>query len=273
MKPATILAVIADLQIGGTTALAPPKYVVNVLDPKKAQVMQHNRLQAWLWSCWTDYWDYVKELAGLRGRHRKHRIGVVCVGEALEGLHHGSVELIGKKSDQRQVAIDVLQPIADMADFFYGVEPTEVHGGPDNEDEATLYKCIGATDFANNLMLRIDGKLHDFCYHGRVGGRSWTSAAAGIATETIIDCVESGIAVPDFVWSAHHHRIDDSGDTRPTTRAISVPSWQLRTQHGKKVTGHRVRSDIGGYIVNNGILDSSKCRYKAQPDGRRVVEP
>jgi hypothetical protein len=65
--------------------------------------------------------------------------------------------------------------------------------------------------------------------------------------------------------------IDDSGNKLPGTRAISLPSWQLKTSFGWRAAGNTVRSDIGGYIVVDGLLDDSKSRYKGQPDQRKII--
>ncbi len=272
MKPHTILAVIGDTQIGGSTALAPPKFTIHNRDTNEAQVVEHNRLQAWLWSCWLDYWQYVRELAGLRGRHRKHRIAVVHLGDAMEGNHHGSVQLIAEDEDQYQLALDILQPVADMADVFYGILGTEAHGGPADGREASLYKELSTAEYGYHLMLRVDGKLHDFAHHGRVGRRPYTSQAAAIATEVVMDCAATGAPIPDYIWRGHNHTIDDSGYKIEGTRCICTPSWQLKTVLGHRVSANRVRSDIGGFVVNGGEVDGSRARYRAQPDGRRIIE-
>jgi len=228
--------------------------------------------QEWLWDCWVDYWNYIKKLAGLRGTSRKHRIIVVHVGDVIDGNHHGTKQIIQDVGDQMLVALDIMQPIRDMADAFYGVIGTEAHAGPEGENEVQLYKTLEADEYGQNLMLNIDGKLHDFAHHGRVGGRPWTSAAASMGVEVMIDCAKFGIRPPDYIWRAHNHKIDDSGDKLEDTRVICLPSWQLKTAHIHRLSANQVRSDIGGYIVNGGLVDNSRNRYKGQPNGRRIIE-
>ena len=268
----TIFVVFGDTQIGSSTALAPPKFTIHNNDPKETQVVDYNRLQKWLWSNWINFWDYVGVLAGIRGRHRINRIVVAHMGDVIDGNHHDTKQIIQDVNDQALVALDVLRPIFDMADASFGILGTESHAGAGCEDEVSLYKELGATDYGHVLNLEIDGKLHDLAHHGRVGTRPWTSSAAAIAVEVCLDCGNQGTPFPDYIWRAHHHVIDDSGLKIPGTRCLTIPSWQLKTGFGYRVSANKTRSDIGGFIVNGGVLDDSRSRYKAQPDGRKVIK-
>jgi len=220
---------------------------------------------------WVDFWDYVRVLAGVRGRHRKNRIVVAHMGDVIDGNHHGTKQIIQDVNDQYLVALDVLRPIFDMADASFGILGTEAHAGSAGENEVSLYRELQATDYGQVLNLEIDGKLHDLAHHGRVGSRPWTSSAAAIAVEVCLDCGIQGIPFPDYIWRAHRHIIDDSGLKVPGTRCLTTPSWQLFTSFVYGVAPNTRRSDIGGFIVDGGVLDDSRCRYKAQPDARKVI--
>jgi hypothetical protein len=263
--------VFGDTHIGSSTALAPPKFTIHNTDKREVQVVNHNPLQEWLWSNWVDLWDYVKVLAGVRGRHRKNRIVVAHMGDVIDGNHHDTKQIIQDVNDQYLVALDILRPIFDMADASFGIIGTEAHAGNGGEGDLSIYRELGATDYGQVLNLEIDGKLHDLAHHGRVGGRPWTSAAASIAVEVCLDCGNQGIPFPDYIWRGHSHIIDDSGLKVPYTRCITLPSWQLKTTFGYRVASNRPRSDIGGFIVNGGVLDDTKSRYEGQPDKRKVI--
>jgi len=86
-----------------------------------------------------------------------------------------------------------------------------------------------------------------------------------------MDYASQNMPLPNYIWRGHRHVIDDSGNKLPGTRAISLPSWQLKTSFGWRASANTVRSDIGGYIVVDGLLDDSKARYKGQPDQRRII--
>lgn len=273
-KAKTILAIVCDTQIGSSTALAPPEFKIHNQNTDEEQLVHHNKLQSWIWGNWVDYWDYVKYLAEWTSkRKRKHRIITVHVGDVIDGNHHGTLQIIQDVGDQVIVAMDILQPIIDMSDAFFGVIGTEAHAGNSGSDEISIYKNLGVTEYGQNIMLEVDGKLHDFAHHGRTGQRPWTSAAASIGVEVMLDCGQQGIPYPDYIWRGHKHNIDDSGDRLEGTRVICLPSWQLKTSFAHRLVANRTRSDIGGYIVNGGLVDNSRSRYKGQPDQRRIIKP
>jgi len=268
----TILAIIGDTHIGGSTAIAPPTFEIHNEDTNEAQIVHHNKIQAWLWNNWLEYWEYVKTLAGVRGKHRKNRIVVVHMGDIIDGNHHGTMQIIQDVGDQMLIALDVLQTVFDMADLSYGILGTELHAGKSNGQEVAIYKSLGATDYNQHLALEVDDKIHDFVHHRRAGLRPWTSAAAGIVTEVVNSYAQAGMQSPHFIWGAHNHVIDDSGNKHRRGRAIIIPSWQLRTTYGYRVSSNSLLTDIGGYIVNNGVVDDSRSRYLAEPDSIKVTK-
>jgi len=262
----TVLAIISDSHVGSSTALAPLEFNVHSRNDFEVQVTKANKLQRWLYECWTDYWDHVFKLA------KKKRLIVVHCGDLVDGVHHGSLQVMNEVEDQAEAFLELMLPIVAKADGFYGILGTgPSHAGMDNSTEAQLYRELGATEFGQNLTLDVDGVIHDFAHHGRAGTRPWTSYAANLATEVVYDYASQGLPIPNFIWRGHRHVIDDSGNKLPGTRAISLPSWQLKTSFGWRAAGNTVRSDIGGYIVVDGLLDDSKSRYKGQPDQRKII--
>lgn len=267
MTHKTITAIIGDLHIGSTTALSPEKFLIHGREQREAQVVSANLMGRWLYECWTEYWSYVRQLVG-----KKNRLIVVCMGDVIDGNHHGSPQLVQEIGDQVQIALDLLQPIADRAEGFYGVLGTGAHAGQVGSNEVEIYKALGAAEYGQQLTIEIDGRVHDFAHHGRAGRRPWTSAGAGLGAEVMIDYAAQGMKPPDYIWRAHNHIIDDSGLKLPGTRVICTPSWQLKTEYGWKVSANTVRSDIGGFIMDGDRLDDTRARYHAQPDGRRVIK-
>ena len=268
----TILVIFGDTQIGSSTALAPPTFTIHNLNTLEEQIVSYNRLQQWLWGNWIDLWDYVKFLTYEGHKRRKNKLVVMHMGDVIDGNHHGTLQIIQDVADQAQVAMDILTPIVDMCDDFFGIIGTEAHAGQSGSNEVDIYKALGARDYGQNLMLEVDGKLHDFAHHGRTGSKPWTSTAASIGVEVMLDCGRAGIPYPDYVWRGHKHNIDDSGNKLEGTRVICLPSWQLKTNWTYSVVANRVRSDIGAYIVNGGLVDESRSRYKGQPDDRKVIK-
>lgn len=262
----SVLAVISDTHVGSSTALAPLEFNVHSRNDFEVQVTKANKLQKWLYECWTDYWDYVFKLA------KKKRLIVVHVGDLIDGVHHNSLQVMNEVTDQAEAFLELMLPIVAKADAFYGILGTAPsHAGQENSTEAQLYRDLGAIEFGQTLTLDIDGTIHDFAHHGRAGSRPWTSGAANLATEVIMDYAAQGLPMPNYIWRGHNHRIDDSGNKLYGTRSIALPSWQLKTTYGWRVSANTTRSDIGGYIVVDGLLDDSKSRYKGQPDQRKII--
>ena len=266
----TITAIIGDLHIGGSTALAPPTFQIHTRSPKETQTVTHSPLQAWVWECWTDYWGYVRKLIG--GKRKTNRLVVVCMGDVIEGIHHNTPQVMNEKVDQIKAAIDVLTPVRDMADAFYGILGTGTHAGVAATDETGIYEALSATEFGQQLSVSLDGYIHDFAHHpGGAARKYWTSTAVNIGAEVMLDYASVGMRPPAYVWRGHNHVIDDSGLRLPTTRTIFTPSFQLKTEYGYKVASNRMRSDIGGFIMDSDRLDDTHCRYEGQPDGRRII--
>jgi hypothetical protein len=84
----TVLAIISDTHVGSSTALAPLEFTVHGRSEVEAQTTGANKLQRWLYECWQDYWDHVFKLA------KKKRLIVVHCGDLVDGLHHGSLQVI-----------------------------------------------------------------------------------------------------------------------------------------------------------------------------------
>lgn len=261
----SLLVIISDTHIGSSTALATPEFIVYNRHSLEEQVVHANSLQRWLWECWLDFWSYVYELQG-KGKNAKRLIVVHC-GDVIDGIYNGNAQQMSEVADQVKLATDILQPIVNRANAFFGVYGTGIHAGAGNVSEAEIYERLGAQDYGHQLTLEVDGYIHSFHHHGRAGARPWTSSAAGLASEVMIDYAQRGQKPPNFIWTGHKHIVDDSGMKFQETRAISLPSWQLKSSYGWKVAGNTVRSDIGGLIVLDGyIVDSSHARYMGQAD-------
>ena len=269
MKPA-IIAIVSDTHIGSTTALCLPEwsYDSGNIDENGEKIeasYKASKEQNWIYDNWLDFWAYVKKLAG-----KEYRIIAVHVGDVVEGDHHHTTQAIPNVEDQESLAVEILRPVANF-DGLYIIRGTSAHAGDMARSEVRVAKELGAKQCVFELLLSVNGIVMDFAHHGRVGRRDWTSAAAGIAAEAALEAAKSGTKPPRYVFRGHNHLVDDSGEKMPGTRAIALPSWQLRTEYGYRVSPGK-RSDIGGVIVMpDGSLDLSKLRYFAAPGQRRII--
>lgn len=266
-KPGTIVLVVSDTHIGGTTALSLPKFTTD-----EGQEITATKAQEWLYSNWQDLLEYTKQRAGIVGRKRTHRLVLVHLGDVVDGLHHGTPQALPNLTDQEVMACDLLRPLVALADGgYYQIRGTEAHAGAAGQSEVRIAKELGARACEWELDLDVDGVLYNLAHHGRAGGRDWTSSTAGVAAELILDRAITGRAIPQFVLRGHRHTIDDSGGKLATTRAISCPAWQLKTAFAHKVAAGR-RSDIGGLLFDGLNVDFSKARYVAAPGGVRTIK-
>jgi len=211
-------------------------------------------------------WEYVKFLAGVRGKHRTHRIVTIHCGDIVEGVHHEMVQMLTNPQDQIDMASEILTQIANLSDGgVYATHGTPTHAGAIYGAESAVANRCGFRALDSEIHLDIDGVIVWAFHHGAAGKRDWSSASARVATEARLYAQDLKEPTPHYVFSGHHHIIDDSG-IKLKTRALTCPSWQLKTTFGHKVASGR-RSDIGGLIIlPGGQLDESRARYEAAPD-------
>lgn len=261
----TVVLVISDTHVGGSTAIAPPKFEIHTGRKDETQLVEASKAQQWLWTCFTDLAEYAKQLAGVRGKTRKHRLVFIHLGDVVEGIHHGSVQLMNEIQDQISAACDLLRPITSLADVSYLTYGTGAHNGGAAEAEVSIGQELGMRH-GWEFSLNIDGVTLDITHHGRAGQRDWTGSAAGLAVEVARDYQKCNLPAPRYILRGHVHKIDDSGWKLPDTRALMLPSWQLRTVHGYKVAANSKRADVGGLIIdtaNPASPDGSRLRYEA----------
>ena len=271
----SIVALISDTHLGGLVSLSLPTWECDTGEVHEdgtpiMQTYTATLAQNWIYQCWTDYWDYVRQLCG-----KKHRLIAIHLGDIIEGNHHHTVQAMPNVGDQVGMAIEILKPIANLCSKTKGkmffIRGTEAHAGEGAQSEAGIAAALGCQSTWENIF-DIDGLIIDVAHHGRAGRRDWTSAAASMATEAIMDAATDRPPRPQpaYVFRGHNHICDDSGLKIAGTRAIAMPSWTLRGAFGYRMAaGHR--SDIGGVIIlPDGSLDLSKLRYFAAPGQRRI---
>jgi hypothetical protein len=271
-KPGTVVAIVSDTHIPSTTGLCLPEWTIKGAKSDESVLVKSSIAGSWMYQNWCEYWEYIRHLAGVVGPSRKHRIVTIHVGDILEGVHHDTKQImLLDEGDQIDMAAAIMTDVANLSDGgVFGCHGTPAHAGEIYQSERTVAQRAGFKMFEPELHLDIDGLIVWAFHHGAAGKRDWASAAARVATEARLYAQDLGEPPPDYVFSGHHHIIDDSG-FKLKTRAITCPSWQLKTSFGRKVASNR-RSDIGGFIIlPGGQLDESRARYGAAPDAPRLV--
>ena len=242
-----IVAVVADLHINSTLGLMPKVFVRDDGESVWASHLQNEVFRAWL-----SYWADVKKQV----RAHKATLYVVINGDVCEGFHHGTTQLITHNpADQFKLAIDVLEPVARMADRLFIVRGTSSHAGTAAHWEEVIADDLGAvpdevTGTASwwHLPMDVNGVLMHFSHHRRQNTLPWTSGGAAnrLAAETVYEYARSGDRLPDVVVRSHGHIFDESSRIHPV-KVIFSPAWQLKTEFSHRIAPDRMPA-IGGLI-------------------------
>lgn len=243
-----------------------PQWQMRGANPDEDVPIEATKAQKWIYEKWQDYWEYVKFI-----KSRHHRLIVFFMGDITDGVHHQTVQALPNVSDQEELAVEVLKPIASLAEVVYVCQGTEAHVGGNGTSERRVCHELGIK-LRQAWLVNVDGVVYDVAHHGRAGKRDWTSSAAAMATEARLEALKHGDPIPRYVFRGHNHVIDDSGEKVEGTRAIATPSWQLPTAFGHRVAAHKT-ADIGGIIVHpNGFVDFRRARYSGAPGQRTLTK-
>lgn len=245
-----VLAVVSDVHAGSTVAVCPDEGVR--LDdggrytPSKAQL--------WLWQCWNDYWRAVAQTV----KREKAELYVVYNGDATEGDHHGSGQIISKNPEAQlyvtQRVFGLPKALGPVRQFM--VRGTEAHVGPSGASEEALGRWLGAERDPETktwswwrLRLVLHRSLVDCLHHGRAGQRPWTeqNIVALLANQIFLEHARRGERAPDLAIRSHMHKHADSYHACPT-RVVQTASFQLKTAYVHKVAPESL-ADVGGIIV------------------------
>lgn len=282
----TSIFVVSDLHIGSTVGLS-----VESFTRDDGEVVRRSPVQDWLMRCWQDYWDTV-----IHKSTGNQRI-LVINGDVVDGAgHHGTNQSVSySPADELRHAIDLLSPVRNLVDMCFVVRGTESHVGTASSQEEAVAReldCVmdGHRHTWDYLPLHIDDVLMHFVHHGRVGtsltGRN--NAASKLASEHYYRAKQLGRKPADLIVLGHHHGFADSGITYDT-RVVQLPSWQFKTNYGKRLFADANNiPDIGGLLLNTSggsytldwvgrnryiVEEKPVCTVVTDPLSRLTVKP
>jgi len=250
-KPIKAILTVADIHAGSVRALLPPGFVT----VNENEIVQ-NRMQQELWEQWEDFNRWVEETMNGDG------FALVINGDAVEGVHHKTTEIISSDSgDHLKAAIEILEPLARKAEAVFVVAGTECHT---HNQEQTLAKVLRAKP---DLYAGVDAKgeprswAHqrltiDFnglrlVWRHHIGtsirrGLAATQLSINLAEEQL-EAVNNGEIMPNVVCCAHRHVF---GSYENDNGIIIVsPPWQGLTRFGHKVVSQS-RTKSGGFLLD-----------------------
>lgn len=250
--PNATLAVVSDLHCGSTIGLCGPEPVA--FDDGGSYTPSPQ--QGWLWEHWCAFWERV-------GRERGKWLGVLINGDAVDGDHHGTWQLVSRDpAVQLWILRRVCEPIVALKpDAIIIVRGTEAHVGKSGGSEEAFARSLKAqrcrvvrdptTDMYSHWHFVGDvcGHLIDATHHGRIGQRPWTeqNAVLNLAAQVFYEHARNGVPAPTLAIRSHFHRWGDSYQAHPV-RVIQTPAWQLATSYAHRVVPESL-ADIGGVLI------------------------
>lgn len=220
--PPPLVLWVGDLHVGGTTAVAP-----------KAEC--RNAEMERLLKLWQSFIDRAK--AAAKGRALCLMLG----GDLVDGHHHNSMQVWGRYKDQRDAAITLLQPLANIASVVMAVKGTEAHAGADGEDDQTVAEALGAKSVPYNWAIELGGKRIFWSHHGVAVPRDpWNISNGLYAMAKRL----SQWDVPPDIAIFHHVHQTPMPVTAYGVTVTTVGCWQSSTAYGYKFRTEKP-TDIG----------------------------
>jgi hypothetical protein len=255
MKSIRTLVVVSDLHAGSRLGLAPAQIKLDdggYYVPSKEQQV----LKSW----WDEFWtEFVpRETKG-------EPYEVVCNGDAVEGVPHGSVAHVSAIMDEHcHAAVDLLRPVvaASQCSGYWHIRGTEAHVGKSAELEERVARELNAKKSKTGqharweLWKKLGPHLIHFLHHvGTTGSAAHEASAVNAElTALLTESARWGERAPDALVRSHRHRAIEVRVPGPKgwRFACVTPAWQLRTPFAFKVPGARVSSpQIGGVIIRS----------------------
>lgn len=267
-----VIAVTSDQHAGGTTALCPPKIVLD--DGGKYEASD---AQLWLWGKWLSYWKRVEQVR----KSQKAKLVQVFNGDLVDGNHHGTTQILSGNPTAQAIVVNELMrvPLALKPDHIAGIRGTESHTGPSAAFEERIFSGLRkdgwpvvrdeATGNSSHWqwLMEHDGIRLDFAHHGRVGVRAWTKGNAVLsqAADIVLNHAIQGRPAPHIVVRSHMHQFVDSGSVYPS-RVIQMPAFQLATAYIHRIAPGAV-ADVGGLIITikDGTYEVEPVIYRPDP--------
>lgn len=228
----TILAVVNDLQVGGTTALMPDKVELD-----DGGWMRPSKLQKAIKKYWDKGWKEIYKVAG------DDPIITVLNGEPCDGNHHETYQLwTTKMSTQKAAAVECMLVPVNRSEKFYAIRGTPAHSGRDFDADDEVAKELGA--YKNKALFKIriniQGNIFFFAHKGPTpGGRDWTwgDTLRREIKDLNYRAMRRGKHLPDhFIWAHYHQKahepvqVEYNGHER-IVHGYIVPGWQASTAY------------------------------------------
>jgi len=249
------LIVISDLHCGCRLGLCPPEGVQ--LDDGGRY--SPSEFQCRMWALWQEFWrSWVPMVT------RGEPYSVVLNGDAVDGVHHGSVTQVSHNLvDQGEIAYRVLAPVVATAEEYWHIRGTEAHVGKSGQEEERLAKRLGAkpNDSGQHARWELwkhvgDALVHILHHIGTTSSSAYESTAVyKELVEAYVEAGRWGDRPPDVIVRSHRHRYFQTKVPAKNGSAFAVvtPAWQGKTPFTFKLAGARQsQPQFGGICIRQG---------------------
>lgn len=139
----------------------------------------------------------------------------------------------------RDIALEMFEPLAKKASAVYGVPGTEYHVGPDGEEDREIYADLGAKgeNVRHVHPLKIGGKILWWAHHlNQIGGTPWNEfdGLYRSAKKFHYIAIDNEEPAPDLCIGHHVHKSPGVAVYKKTS-ALVCPAFQLGTPFGAKI--------------------------------------
>lgn len=273
----TVVAVISDMQVGGTTALAPPKWNL-----AEGGTYHASPAQMILYRQWINSAKVTKDL--LNETKRRKRLVLILNGEPIDNFHHETNQVITQHGqEQTEMAVSLLDEWMQIVDYqpkrndvMYLVRGSTAHErgeyintlGRDLDGVVPLRRDTSEITkdgryYFQKLRRTVNGKMFHIAHHGfSKGSRAWTSENSISYTlkSMYMNALDMGYDIPDFVIRSHNHVFTQAWyhGRRKSMFGCITPCWQLKTHFGNQVAANDDINTIG--MINFDIMESGASK-------------
>lgn len=247
---------VTDIHINSKQAL----FVNHEVDLGDDNYYKPNKMQEALYIAWIDAWRQVKQKA--KGRPIVVGIG----GEIIDiDAKNRSNQFVTKDPSQAQeYAIELLEPVIDMASSVIVLRGTEAHVGMNGAQDEAMAKLIDKMKKGVIRKNKITGEYSWHYYRGFIGGRKFDlahhvnmggmprterNAANHLAADLMMNYSRWNEPLPDFAFRGHVHRVADSSFNYPV-RGLIGACWQVATSFVHRIGQGATKPEIGLFFCD-----------------------
>ena len=253
-----LVAWVGDLHAGSRWAACPPE--VNLyMGGEEPSLYQANKVQVALWNDFQDFTQKVKD------RAKGKLLILILGGDCIDGPHHhDSLETFGDFDDQIEVAIDMLLPLANVADEVYSILGTEGHSGQLSAGDRSVGKELGAKANYYTLELEVDGRLIHAKHHTSVSrlAHSRGNSLRNLGIDMAEECLKSGERRPDVMLRGHVHVAHREYLAEFDMWVATSGGWQVGTSYSSRMK--KEIYDVGGAIYDPTLHKVELLCYRPQ---------